>query len=400
MRSPTISKLPIVANCPSSWALPHAREAEASAPASRGTAIHDYLAAVGEVGREAALEQVPDEYREACEVIDTDRLPTHLAREVSFRLDLGARTATEVGRDIHRAYGKEEGLHILYGTADLVGLDADGETVVVYDYKSGWGRQDAAADHWQLRGLALAAALAYGRTHARVGIIRVPETGRPSFDVDELDAFDLDTIEVDLCAVLDQVAEARDAIQAGRTPEVTTGRHCRYCPAFHACPAQVGLIRAAASDPDALDQEIAALLTADNAAAAYRRISEVKMVLDKVTKQIETLAEQAPIPLGGTRMLGIVERKREKISGDVALPVLREHYGADVADAAVEVSITKTRLRDALRGYAQRTDGKITHIERDALKLIRQANGIEVTTSRTVGEYDAAPAELAAGGVS
>lgn len=400
MKPITMSKLPIVVPCPASWALPHAEE-EAGAPAKRGTAIHDYLCDASEMGRDAALDRVPEEYREACEAIDIDRLPTHLAAEVTFVIDFLRDEAEEVGRNLGRSYAKRDGEAFkLYGTADLVGVDEEADAVVVYDYKTGWSAQDAAADHWQLRGLALAAARAYGKANARIGIIRLWDTGRVTYDVDELDAFDLDQVYGDLNHALDRRVVAAEGIREGLVPPTAPGKHCRYCPAFTACPAQVGLIRAAASDPEALDEEIAALLTADNAAAAYRRISQVKMVLDKVTKQIEALAEQAPIPLGGSRVLGIVERKRERIAGDVALPVLREHYGDDVADAAAEVSITKTRLRDALRGYAQRTDGKITHIERDALKLIRQANGIEVTTSRTVGEYDAAPAELAAGGVS
>src|SRR5690606_37815558 len=183
----TMSRLPIVARCPASWALPHAEEAEPSEPSQRGTAIHAFLADVSERGRDAALERVPTEYRAACEVIDTDRIPLHLGAEVTFRLDLRSDEAQEIGRNIDRSTyaDMDEDPWVIYGTADLVGIGSDG-VVVVYDYKTGWSEQDQAGDHWQLRGLALAAARAYGVSHARVGIIRVPETGTPSYDVAEI----------------------------------------------------------------------------------------------------------------------------------------------------------------------------------------------------------------------
>src|SRR5690606_5081630 len=134
-------------------------------------------------------------------------------------------------------------------------------------------------------------------------------------------------------------ARAWEDLRAGRTPSVTTGRHCRYCPAFYACPAQVALVRQAAAAPEDLERKLAELITHENAALAYHRIVEVQMVLDRVMRQIKALAEKAPIPLGNNRMLGSVERTRESIVADKALPILRDHFGDEVARAAAEVSI-------------------------------------------------------------
>lgn len=391
MKPITMSALPIVARCPASWALPHAREADPSEPAERGSAIHAFLADVAKHGRDAALERVPEEYRPACELIDTDRLPTHLAAEVSFRLKLNTGTARELGRDIGRQYMVDRSdwdESCIDGTADLVGIDEEADAVVIYDYKTGWSAQDAAADHWQIGALALAAARAYGKSNARLGIIRVWESGRVSYDVAAFDAFDLDRIEVDLCAVLDRRSDAMDEIREGRIPSVTTGRHCRYCPAFHACPAKVALARQVAAAPEDLDRQLAALITPENAAKAYRRIAEVQMVLDRVKKQIHALAEQEPIPLGNNRMLGPVEKKREAIVGNVAFPILKEHFGEDVAEAAIEINVTKSRLRDALRGHAKTAGGKITHLERQALEILRQNDALKVSISKTVAEYE------------
>lgn len=387
----TMSRLPIVARCPAAWALPHAEEAEPSEPSRRGRAIHAFLADVSEHGREAALERVPEEYRAICEAIDTDTLPTHLAHEVAFRLNLRTGTARELGRNIDRNYEIDRSdwdEYCIDGTADLVGIDEEADAVVVYDYKTGWSAQDDAADHWQIKALALAAAWAYGKSNARIGIIRVWETGHVSYRVAELDAFDLAGVAEDLHRILDARARAWEDLRAGRAPSVTTGRHCRYCPAFHACPAQVALVRQAAAAPEDLERKLAELITPENAAKAYHRIVEVQLVLDRVMHQIKALAEKAPIPLGNNRMLGPVERTRESIVAEKALPILREHFGEDVAEVAAEVAVTKTRLRDALRGYAQRTGEKLKHVEQQALELLRKSGGVQVSISRTIAEYE------------
>lgn len=383
-RAITMSRLPIVVPCPSSWALPHVTT-EAGAPAKRGSAIHAFLAAVSEIGREKALASVPEEYQDACEAIDTERLPTHLAPEVAFLLDLETGEAEELGRDIDRRYPADLGPMQIVGTADLVGIDEGSDAVVVYDYKTGWAAQEEAGLHWQIKSLALAAARAYGQSAARIGIIRVPETGRPSYDVAELDAFDLDAIEAELRRTLEKVAQAREAVEAGRTPDVHMGSHCRHCPAAYSCPGQVGLLRAVAVSPDvaepALDE-----LTPELAAEAYRRSQRIEEMLKRLRAQLEGVATRAPIPLGNGRELGPVTMRREKLFADVALPILREHYGEGVAKSAVELTTSKSAIRDALRPYAKRIDAKITHLEKEALELIRAADGVQVTESTRIAE--------------
>lgn len=390
----TMSRLPIVVPCPASAALPYVTR-DVGAPAKRGSAIHAYLAEVSQVGREKALASVPEEYLDACEAIDTERLPTHLAPEVAFLLDLETGEAEEIGRDIDRRYPDDVGPMQIVGTADLVGIDEGAGAVVVYDYKTGWAAQEEAGLHWQIRGLALAAARAYGQSAARIGIIRVPETGRPSYDVAELDAFDLDAIEDSLRRTLARVAYWREAVAAGRTPDVHMGSHCRYCPAAYSCPGQVGLLRAVALSPDvaepALDE-----LTPEVAAEAYRRAQHIEAMLARVKAQLEGVATRAPIPLGDGRELGPVTMRREKLLADVALPILREHYGEGVAKAAVELRTSKKAIRDALRPYAQRLDAKITDIEREALDLIRGADGVKVSESTRIAERKAQAEESAA----
>src|SRR5690606_31034509 len=127
--------------------------------------------------------------------------------------------------------------------------------------------------------------------------------------------------------------------------------------------------------------------TPETAAKAYHRIAQVQMVLDRVMKQIKALAEKEPIPLGNGRMLGPVERSRESIIAEKALPILREHFGDEVAKSAAEISVTKTSLRDALREYAKKTGEKLKHVEKQAPEPLRETGRVQVSTSPTIAEY-------------
>lgn len=387
MRRVTASRLPIIEACPASWALPHAVE-EAGEPAQRGSAIHAFLAAVHTKGRDAALEAVPEEYRAACEVIDVERLPTHLAVEVAYAYDPERGSAREIGRDTGRDYSAARPGEIA-GTADLVGLDGS-DTVVIYDYKSGWSNQVAAREHAQLRALALMAARTHGASAARIGIIRLWESGVATYDVAELDAVDLDEVELELGRTLYEVRAAEHAIEQGRIPDTRPGPHCRYCPAAATCPSQTALVRQAVAAPAELDAMIGIALTPEIAARAYERIREVRAVIGRVEAQIYAMASREPIDLGGGKFLGLRTSERESIDGDKAMPLLRQSFGAEIAEAACEAKITKTRLRDALRIYATKTGAKLAQVEREAMAALRAEGAVEVKRSETIGEYDAA----------
>src|SRR5690606_33417344 len=96
----TASKIERVAACPGSEALPHAEST--SAAAERGSAGHAFLAAAGKLGREAALEQVPEEHRALCEAIDLDRLPVDLLAEPAYAWDPVTGKARFLGANIGR----------------------------------------------------------------------------------------------------------------------------------------------------------------------------------------------------------------------------------------------------------------------------------------------------------
>lgn len=388
MRLPTASNLHCADLCPASAVLPRVRQE--SPAAARGTAIHAFLAAAAKDGRDEALAHVPEEHRATCEAIDLDVLPAGgtYAAEVALAYHVETGIGRELGRNLGRSYPPTDAREMA-GTADVLALTADGEAAVILDFKSGHRRVAAAQVNRQLQMLALAAARAYGRSRAVVGLVYLLEDGGAWFDRAEFDAFDLDAIALDLHGIADRVEAAARAVAEGRQPDTATGDHCRYCPSYVHCPAQTALVRQMAADPGTLAVEVHAMLNEHNAAAAYARVKAVEAVLKHVREALYAYAQEHPIPLDNGLVLGSVETRREYVDGKVARDVLGRLYGAPVADAACEWSASKTSIRDALRGVAKNMGLKLAAVEREALAAIGEAGGITPKVSRTVKELPA-----------
>lgn len=399
MRGVTMSALPRVSRCPASAALPQAR-AE-SADASRGTAVHRYLERVAQVGREEALDEVPEDVRPLCEAIDLEQLPVDpsaFAAEVAMALDYDTGEAREIGRGRNRNYGPLGPTEVA-GTADVVALLGD-DAVYVGDYKVGWGHSrhtPPASRNLQLRALALAMAQLHGRGRAVVELIHVLDDGEVWCDRAELDAFDLDLVGVELQDTADRVDQAREQVGQGQVPEVSMGPWCRYCPAFASCPGQTALLRAVAESPSQEADELLALLTPQQAARAYERLQQVKEALKRVEAAIHAYAREEPIPLGDGMVFGPVEASRDAVDGPVARQVLVRLYGQEVADAAVEYEASKASIDRGLRRLVEHFKQRgervtLKALKEEALKAIRAAGGITTTTRVTVREHRAAPA--------
>lgn len=380
--------------CPASKALPQSpRE---NVHQHKGNAVHDFLAAVPVVGREAALEQVPEEYRDRCAVIDLDSLPPmdtkSTAAEVAFVYDLATDTAQEVGRNIGRAY-PELGPTQIAGTADVVALTADGEGVIVWDWKSPHHHVASASENWQLRTLALMAARAYGRTRATVAIIKLREDGSSWWDPAEFDEMDLDGFAATLERLRGQVVALRASVAAGKTPDVIAGAHCRYCPAFQACPGQTSLVRALASDPAGVGAYIEPLqLTPQTAAKAYARLRQVKTALRVVSEALEAYAQEHPIPLPDGSVYGPVETAKEEVDGAKAFEILTRLYGPDAAAKGCEYGASKASIERAMRVVQERErlagrKATLKDLVGGTLEALRKTGGIAKKTSVSVKEH-------------
>lgn len=382
------SKLEQALACPASLALPQVRSTNAAA--SKGTAVHAFLCACNRVGREAALAEVPGEYMAVCEAIDVESLPLgseSFAAEVSFALDIVTGKARELGRDTDRDYSAVSESEIP-GTADVVGLSADGSSAYVLDWKTGYGAVTPAARNAQLAFLALAACRTYGCSEATVEIVRLQEHGKPWHDRARLDAFALDEFELRLRGLFAKVKDARRMVLHGETPTVYQGLQCRYCDAMPQCPATKSLVQLMAHDPMDMDRQIRSALTPENAAVAYERFKVAQQILARVGEAIYAFAREYPIALPSGKVLGEVVSSREQVKGAVARDVLKRLWGPEVADAACSFDSSKSAIRDALRGVAKEKGFTLKAVESQTLSEIAAAGGIESKQTRTVREHE------------
>ena len=383
MRLPTGSALDRCAVCPASEAYPHAKSINPWA--SRGTVIHEYLARVPELGEEEALAEVPAEHRDACAAIPLERLPVGgLAKaraEVSYAFDTLTGSARVIGVGEGRQYAQVEP-HEIPGTADVEVLADDGETVIIYDYKTGYGHVPAVADNWQLRFYALCAARAHSRQRAVVVVVRVVD-GDVWMDRATLDELDLDVFETQLDEVMARVRETREL----KAPKVTTGDHCRYCPAFSNCPEQRARVGAIVA------QEPATEITVETAANAWTALKHARQYLDNIENAIKAFAAMESVDLPNGKVLGLADRTTESLDGQVAFHVLKELADADLAMDAVQVKVTKDAIKAVARELKARDSRSMKFHEETILEAIRQRGGTRTKTTTAVREYHPTKAE-------
>lgn len=350
MKKPTASSIERALACPGSLALPGVYTS--SRAAERGTAIHEYLEAVqGGADPEAALEEVPEDWRPVCAAIELDRLPQGLAAEVAFAYHLNDGTGRELGCRLGRRYeGTEE--WELPGTADVVGLSED--AVYVGDYKTGWVEPTPAERNGQLLFLALAAARAYGRDAAVVEIIRIKENGTPWRDRAELDELDLDAFAAELGQLRARAAAAHEQVALVGDPDVHPGPHCKYCPAFSRCPSKRDLLIRLAAGTAFDEWKAVQPLSPAVAGAAYERFLMVRQAMKHVEAAWkEALAKYGELPLSAGRVLReVLEEGNEQLDGRVVYAVVKAQLGQEVAEAAVEIAASKASIDRALKAAA------------------------------------------------
>ena len=387
----TGSALDRIYACPVSETLPHVDEVNEDQ--ARGTAVHDFLYNVSRMGRDAALDAVPDEWREVCASIDLDRLPAcdpdSWAGEVAMAYDTLTDTAREIGRGIGRDYGETLPTEIP-GSVDVVGLTDD--CAVVVDYKGRWSAAPPARVNKQVRFYALCACRIWNKPSARVGICRVGDDGSAVWDWATFDGFELDEIANEVCGTQDEVAAARE----GRRKAVI-GPHCRYCPALAHCPAQNRLALAlgagdalsvAIDAPNEADvtEAIVGSLTPENAAQAWHRLKAAKRIVDQVDAALRAYAGFQPLDLGNGKTLAARPGKRDSVDGEVAYRVLRDRFGEEVAASAVGFDSSKAAIDRALKPVAKQFGKPRAPIVREVLQEIEAQGGVSTTRSLSVTE--------------
>jgi hypothetical protein len=356
------SRLELADKCPGHLTLPHVDEPNewSEAGTERHAADEDAINA-GEI---------PEEYM--------DRWPGLTWRsEVSYMYDVATDSARFLGVGIERAYGPRGPLEIP-GTVDVEGR---GRGMIVIVDRKGFEAQAPAADHPQVRFLALAAARVQPADRVIVAIR--PEIG--PMDIDEIDpVFGLDVIAHDVKALLIRSAAVRRDARAGKPAPFNTGRHCRWCPAFAACPKQAELKALVVQDDDNPDLALQTYLDADSAPDVYALYKRIGILHKRIAQSLFAYAAGTPIPLGSGRMFGRVDKLgNEKLDGNTVHAVVKEMHGQAAADAAVIRTATKKRLEESLKGKR----GAVKTV----LEAVRARGGSERKPGYEITEYDTGP---------
>lgn len=376
----TASGIGRVKACPASDAFPQVNST--SVYADRGISIHGFLASVKRIGREAALELVPEgEWRDVCAAIDLEKLPVALMAEAAYVYDTHTGKARFIGCNINRAYGDVQPWEIA-GTADVVGID--GSTGYVADYFSGFAEMNKDA---QLRFLALCLASVHGLDEVIIDAIRIRPDGTPWTERQTLDALDLAEIAGEVARLPAAVDLVRATINAGRVPDVSEGAHCRYCPAVNVCPAKTSLLRIAAGGGDVTVPFLQGGLTRDMVGSAYVLAEQLDALTKELRKRIHgAIAEFGEVPTPrGTVLRKVLTEGNERVDGDALYQIVSAMCGVDVAEKAVERRATKTQLGKALREAFGR-DGASK--ERDVLAAARDAGAVTRSAFEKLVELD------------
>lgn len=225
-------------------------------------------------------------------------------------------------------------------TMDLLAIGENSALVVDYKGHEYVGKPE---EHAQLMTQALAVARHFGFDTLTIAICYLP-TGR-------VDKVVIDEIEMDVFA--GRLRDLNKLVAAARAiPEayLKTGSHCRWCPAFGACPEQTSLALSVKTDAAWNRVESMLPLHDDKTAAdAYEFLARVKLLTKRLSDALYARAGDRPIPLGGGRVFGPhTKYGNEKLDGDKVYEVVKELHGQGVADAAVIRSATKKRLDEAL----------------------------------------------------
>lgn len=389
MSLPSASRLTLAVTCPGSVALPGV--GFASEAGVEGTALHELLDAALDERKRGDADQTA--FRQASKahhdwlsaVLEAigDRLDG-AASEVAYGYDPTTGRSWMLGSHLGRHYPPRPTPTCLVGTVDYVVEPAPGVWLCV-DLKTGLSEETPVARNWQLRFAALAVASWHGATSVQTAILHAPRDGRrPWWEYGpRLDALELVEHQDELARAVTRMQAARRDVADGRAPKLTEGAHCARCPARLGCPTQTALLRRAAAQPETLGVE----LREADAAAAWLRLEAIEAVVREAKRQLYAFAASTPVRLPDGRVVGKHRsRIRPEVDADAARAWLTTHYGAHVADAAMEYSTNKSRIVKAIEAQAPR--GQKSKASATAWQALSATGAVVERWRDDVGPYD------------
>jgi hypothetical protein len=380
----TGSQISRVIRCPGSQGLPHVKSIGGEAQ-ELGNAVHAYLCLISDGVKPAkAVECIEELYSkeaaDTCREIDLDLLKDVLAGTAEVSLAYSTSGGGRVlGANLDRDYsGVRPGEIAMTIDVLIVGDDY----VIVLDFKTGRTDLGPAKDSDQLLSAAVFAASAYNKARAYGGYIYLRD-GNQWRDMAEWDVFDLEAYASKITKMEGELSVVESAVEQGIAPDVTSGRHCKFCPAFSACPAQKSLAIELATGNDAAPWN--ASLTRGQMADAWEKVKLAQSMVNKVKKAIIAESVREPIKLNNGKTLGsFVKNGNEKLNGDVAHSVVSKLFGVEVADSSVTFTATKSSIKAALKEHGI---GKPAKEQKEIIEMIRKRGGATRPKSTKVDEY-------------
>jgi hypothetical protein len=389
---PTASALGRALKCPRSTMLP-ITELGSSDAARFGTGVHDYLADLLQHGREYALDRLllTASWRDTCVGVDRGSIvrPGEVVIGVERAYAVGtlgpSRRVRWLGDRIERAYQLEE--DEIGGTVDAVLLN-DRQQLVVVDFKTGSRKYvDPAHRNAQLLFAALAAFICEGGINIEIDTSGVHVRGvfvwGPGRVYTDEAFITRDQLERFAAQLADLVIHGLNVTSGEEHPPAPVmGEHCRYCPAFRACPAQHQLAMSMAG-PGSLPsaEEIAErgeLLTPAAVADLITKLDAYDRVAKRLREALEERAAKEPIHFPDGRILGPIETLRETLDPDKAISVVQREIGLGPAQKLVKRSISKSAIEKAVGRKkadavldAIREEGGVRQVRKTVVKLYR-----------------------------
>ncbi len=92
-------------------------------------------------------------------------------------------------------------------------------------------------------------------------------------------------------------------------------------------------------------------LAPDRLARTWHQIQEAKRIVGMIEQEIKDLSFREVIDLGDGNELGPRERKVEELTAEVVRDVMIEMLGAEYADAAVTLEVTKAAIEEQAKRH-------------------------------------------------
>lgn len=231
--------------------------------------------------------------------------------EVPYVLDVKSRTARQCEGGA-RSYG-ELGEWDIGTTPDVIGVVRDRHWRV-RDWKS---RKlvTVPRDNLQVISQALAIFTVHGAHSVDAGI------GYLSSGEDDPHTF----TAFDVPDMWERMRKLVERARAARPDQIREGDHCTYCPALTTCPAKRALATAFGVDIEATIDG----LPIEAVGALRAKVESFKKLIDRADGAIKARAAREPIPLGGGKVLRLVESHRTSLNQELVKAYLVER-GEDV----------------------------------------------------------------------